>query len=82
MLHDPLIAVLPRSRKLKNKKIRLAELANEMLREKTDVVRAIAEERGIAMPNFFAYMLWASLVLIPLFALLTLLPISPLLKLG
>jgi Na+/H+ antiporter NhaD/arsenite permease-like protein len=46
------------------------------------IVRAIAEERGIAMPNFFAYMLWASLVLIPLFALLTLLPISPLLKLG
>jgi DNA-binding transcriptional LysR family regulator len=29
LLHDPLIAVLPRSRKLKNKKIRLAELANE-----------------------------------------------------
>jgi Na+/H+ antiporter NhaD/arsenite permease-like protein len=46
------------------------------------IVRAIAEERGIAMPNFFAYMLLASLVLIPLFALLTLLPISPLLKLG
>jgi Na+/H+ antiporter NhaD/arsenite permease-like protein len=46
------------------------------------IVRAIAEERGIAMPNFFAYMLWAALVLIPLFALLTLLPISPLLKLG
>jgi Na+/H+ antiporter NhaD/arsenite permease-like protein len=46
------------------------------------IVRAIAEERGIAMPNFFAYMLWAGVVLIPLFALLTLLPISPLLKLG
>jgi Na+/H+ antiporter NhaD/arsenite permease-like protein len=46
------------------------------------IVRAIAEERGIAMPNFFAYMLWASFVLLPLFALLTLLPISPLLKLG
>jgi Na+/H+ antiporter NhaD/arsenite permease-like protein len=46
------------------------------------IVRAIAEERGIAMPNFFAYMLWAALVLIPLFALLTLLPISPLLNLG
>jgi DNA-binding transcriptional LysR family regulator len=29
LLHDPLIAVLPRSRKLKNKKIRLAELADE-----------------------------------------------------
>ncbi len=45
------------------------------------IVRSIAQERGISMPNFFAYMLWAGLVLIPLFALLTLLPISPLLKL-
>ena len=46
------------------------------------IVRSIAEERGIGMPNFFAYMLWAGLVLVPLFALLTLLPISPLLKLS
>jgi Na+/H+ antiporter NhaD/arsenite permease-like protein len=45
------------------------------------IVRAIAEERGIVMPNFFAYMLWATLVLVPLFALLTLLPLSPLLNL-
>jgi Na+/H+ antiporter NhaD/arsenite permease-like protein len=45
------------------------------------IVRSIAQERGISMPNFFAYMLWAGLVLVPLFALLTLLPISPLLKL-
>src|ERR1700721_3034725 len=29
LLHDPLIAVLPRSRKLKSKKIRLADLADE-----------------------------------------------------
>ena len=29
LLRDPLVAVLPRSRKLKNKKIRLADLANE-----------------------------------------------------
>lgn len=29
LLRDPLVAVLPRSRKLKSKKIRLAELANE-----------------------------------------------------
>src|SRR5580692_687573 len=29
LLHDPLVAVLPRSRKLKRKKIRLADLANE-----------------------------------------------------
>lgn len=34
------------------------------------------------MPNFFGYMLWAGVVLVPLFALLTLLPIAPLLKLG
>jgi len=46
------------------------------------IVRSIAQERGIGMPNFFAYMLWAGLVLVPLFALLTLLPISPLLNLG
>ena len=45
------------------------------------IVRSIAQERGIGMPNFFAYMLWAGLILIPLFALLTLLPISPLLNL-
>jgi Na+/H+ antiporter NhaD/arsenite permease-like protein len=45
------------------------------------IVRSIAQERGIKMPNFFAYMLWAGIVLIPLFALLTLLPISPILKL-
>ncbi len=45
------------------------------------IVRSIAQQRGIEMPNFFAYMLWAGLVLIPLFALLTLLPISPLLNL-
>lgn len=43
---------------------------------------AIAQERGIRMPNFFSYTLWAAVILIPLFALLTLLPMSPLLKLG
>ena len=45
------------------------------------MVYAIAQERGIKMPNFFGYMLWAGIILIPLFALLTFLPISPLLKL-
>jgi Na+/H+ antiporter NhaD/arsenite permease-like protein len=44
------------------------------------MVYAIARERGIKMPHFFSYMLWASLVLVPLFALLTLLPVAPLLK--
>jgi Na+/H+ antiporter NhaD/arsenite permease-like protein len=46
------------------------------------MVYAIAQERGISMPNFFGYMLWASIILVPLFALLTLLPIAPLLQLG
>jgi len=41
------------------------------------MVKSIAEERGIAMPSFFAYLLWASLILLPLFALLTWLPIAP-----
>ena len=46
------------------------------------MVRAIAEERGIAMPSFFAYLFWAALILVPLFMLLTLLPVSPLLRLN
>lgn len=37
------------------------------------MVRAIAEERGIKMPGFFGYMGWSIAVLIPVFALLTLL---------
>jgi Na+/H+ antiporter NhaD/arsenite permease-like protein len=41
------------------------------------MVYAIAEERGIRMPSFFGYFAWASLILIPLFLLLTLLPIAP-----
>lgn len=45
------------------------------------MIYAIAEERGIKMPSFFGYFFWASLVLVPLFLLLTLLPISPILKL-
>ena len=46
------------------------------------MIYAIAQERGVRMPNFFGYLLWASLILLPLFALLTLLPIPPLLKLS
>lgn len=46
------------------------------------MVAAIAEERGVRMPSFFAYLGIAAAVLLPLFALLTLLPISPILKLG
>jgi Na+/H+ antiporter NhaD/arsenite permease-like protein len=35
------------------------------------MVKAIAEERGIAMPSFFGYMLWSSALLIPLFVAMT-----------
>jgi Na+/H+ antiporter NhaD/arsenite permease-like protein len=45
------------------------------------MIYAIAEENGIRMPSFFGYMLLAGVILLPLFALLTLLPIAPLLKL-
>jgi Na+/H+ antiporter NhaD/arsenite permease-like protein len=44
------------------------------------MVYAIATERGIKMPSFFGYVLWAGVVLVPLFLLLTLLPIAPVLK--
>ncbi len=35
------------------------------------MVRAIAEERGIAMPSFFGYMGWSIVFLLPLFVLVT-----------
>ena len=35
------------------------------------MVKAIVEERGVAMPSFFAYIGWACLFLIPTFVLLT-----------
>jgi Na+/H+ antiporter NhaD/arsenite permease-like protein len=44
------------------------------------MVAAIATERGVRMPSFFGYLLWASLILIPLFMLLTLLPVAPVLR--
>lgn len=44
------------------------------------MIYAIATERGIAMPSFFGFFLWASLILMPVFVLLTLLPVSPLLS--
>jgi Na+/H+ antiporter NhaD/arsenite permease-like protein len=37
------------------------------------MVKAIAEERGVVMPSFFGYLLWSGAVLLPLFAILTLL---------
>ncbi|MBB1160822.1 sodium:proton antiporter [Aquariibacter albus] len=36
------------------------------------MVKAIAEQRGIRMPSFFGYMAWSGAVLLPLFALVTL----------
>lgn len=35
------------------------------------MIKAIAEERGIGMPSFFGYMLWSCGILLPIFALLT-----------
>lgn len=43
------------------------------------MVRSIAIEGGIEMPSFFGYFLRAGAVLIPLFLLLTVLPIAPIL---
>ncbi len=37
------------------------------------MVKAIAEEHGVRMPSFFGYMRWSGGILIPLFALVTLL---------
>ncbi|MFB6419132.1 MULTISPECIES: sodium:proton antiporter [Bradyrhizobium] len=41
------------------------------------MVSSIASENGIKMPSFFGYLLRAGAVLIPLFVLLTLLPVAP-----
>ena len=35
------------------------------------MVKAIAEDRGIKMPSFFAYMAWSGAILIPLFMVIT-----------
>jgi Na+/H+ antiporter NhaD/arsenite permease-like protein len=45
------------------------------------MVYAIAGERGVKMPSFFAYLFWSALVLVPIFVLLTLLPMPPALDL-
>ncbi len=45
------------------------------------MVYAIATESGIKMPSFFAYMMWAGALLVPLFLLLVALPIAPVLRL-
>ena len=46
------------------------------------MVYAIATERGIAMPSFFVYLFWAALILLPVFLLITILPIAPVLRLA
>ncbi|WP_246570648.1 sodium:proton antiporter [Bradyrhizobium liaoningense] len=43
------------------------------------MVSSIARENGIEMPSFFGYLLRAGAVLIPLFLLLTFLPVAPIL---
>ena len=35
------------------------------------MIYAIATERGVKMPSFFGYMIWSTLVLLPVFAMLT-----------
>jgi len=35
------------------------------------MVKAIAEQRGVAMPSFFGYMAWSCAILLPLFGLLS-----------
>lgn len=44
------------------------------------MVSSIASENGIEMPSFFGYFLRAGAVLIPLFLLLTFLPVAPILR--
>ena len=46
------------------------------------MVYAVAQDSGVKMPSFFTYLFYTSLILMPLFLLLTLLPIAPILKLG
>ena len=37
------------------------------------MVKAIAESAGVRMPGFFGYMAWSGAILLPIFALVTLL---------
>jgi Na+/H+ antiporter NhaD/arsenite permease-like protein len=43
------------------------------------MIYAIATENNVRMPSFFAYLFWASSLLLPIFLLLTLLPLAPVL---
>lgn len=42
------------------------------------MVYAIATEQGVRMPSFFAYLFWASLILVPILLAITFLPVAPL----
>ena len=44
------------------------------------MIYAIAQERGVKMPSFFLYMICAAAILVPLFLLLTWLPVAPMFK--
>ena len=35
------------------------------------MIKAVAEDRGVAMPSFFAYVAYSSLVMLPLLAVVT-----------
>jgi len=35
------------------------------------MVKSVAQARGVTMPGFFGYMVWSTLILLPVFALLT-----------
>jgi Na+/H+ antiporter NhaD/arsenite permease-like protein len=41
------------------------------------MIYAIAVESGVKMPSFFGYMIWASLVMLPVLALLTWFFVAP-----
>ena len=41
------------------------------------MVKGLAEERGIAMPGFFGYLAWSCTILLPLFALVTVIFFRP-----
>jgi Na+/H+ antiporter NhaD/arsenite permease-like protein len=43
------------------------------------MVYAIATENGVRMPSFFVYFACVAMLLLPMFVLLTLLPIAPVL---
>ena len=36
------------------------------------MVKAIAEENGVKMPSFFGYMAWSCAILLPIFAIVSL----------